>query len=100
MTVKKLSPEKIDQELQNLNRDLSEPWTVREDTLEKEFTFSDFVGAFGFMAKAAIHAEKMNHHPEWFNVYNTVKVNLSTHEAKGITERDFKLARKMEEISR
>jgi len=99
MAIKKMSPERISEKLDEFNKSLSEPWTVEDDSLHKKFKFSDFVSAFGFMTQAAIHAEKMNHHPEWFNVYNQVRVELSTHEAGGITERDFQLASKMEEIA-
>lgn len=98
MAIEPLSSEDLKGELADLNQGLSEPWTVEKGKLTKDFQFSDFVSAFGFMTQAAISAEKMNHHPEWFNVYNRVKVELSTHEAGGITERDFSLARKMESI--
>lgn len=67
--------------------------------LQKSFKFSDFNEAFGFMSRAALVAEQMNHHPEWFNVYNRVDVTLSTHDAAGITELDFKLARTMDKIA-
>jgi 4a-hydroxytetrahydrobiopterin dehydratase len=70
-------------------------WKVQDGKLRREFIFKDFVEAFGFMAKVALHAERMNHHPEWSNVYNRVTVELVTHDAKGITERDFKLAEKI-----
>ncbi len=100
MAIEKLSPETISEKLNELNQNLSEPWSVKDGSLHKVFNFSGFVSAFGFMTQAAIHAEKMNHHPEWFNVYNQVRVDLSTHEADGITERDFHLASKMEDIAR
>lgn len=64
--------------------------------LQKHFTFDDFNQAFGFMSRVALAAEKMNHHPEWFNVYNRVDVTLSTHDAGGITDLDFKLAKMMD----
>ncbi len=64
--------------------------------LQKSFMFSDFNQAFGFMSRVALVAEQMNHHPEWCNVYNRVDVVLSTHNAGGITELDFKLAQKMD----
>jgi 4a-hydroxytetrahydrobiopterin dehydratase len=66
------------------------------DAISKKFTFEDFNAAFGFMARAALMAEKLNHHPEWFNVYNKVEVTLSTHDAGGVTERDVKLAAAMD----
>ena len=64
--------------------------------LQKSFTFANFIEAFGFMTRVALVAEKMNHHPEWFNVYNRVDVVLSTHDAGGVTELDFKLAKFMD----
>jgi 4a-hydroxytetrahydrobiopterin dehydratase len=68
------------------------------DAISKTFTFSDFNEAFGWMSRVALIAEKMNHHPEWFNVWNRVDVTLSTHSAGGLTEIDMKLAKKMDEI--
>jgi 4a-hydroxytetrahydrobiopterin dehydratase len=67
--------------------------------LQKSYKFKDFNAAFGFMTRVALMAEKMNHHPEWFNVYNKVDVVLSTHDAGGVTELDFKLAKFMDSIS-
>lgn len=67
-------------------------WELREGKLHREFRFDDFVHAFAFMSAAALVAEKMNHHPEWSNVYNRVTVDLTTHDAGGITELDFELA--------
>ena len=69
------------------------------DAIEKTFTFADFNEAFGFMARAALVAEKMDHHPEWSNVYKRVTVVLSTHEAGGLTERDVRLAQAMDRIA-
>jgi 4a-hydroxytetrahydrobiopterin dehydratase len=69
------------------------------DAIEKTFTFADFNEAFGFMARAALVAEKMDHHPEWSNVYKRVTVVLSTHEAGGLTERDVLLAQAMDRIA-
>lgn len=74
-------------------------WRLEEGKLTREFRFPDFIRAFSFMTSAAIAAEKMNHHPEWFNVYNKVRVQLMTHEAGGITELDFQLAQKMNELA-
>lgn len=73
-------------------------WRIESDKLFREFAFSRFVEAFGFMASVAIVAEKQNHHPEWFNVYNKVRIHLTTHEAGGITENDFALARSIDKI--
>jgi len=75
-------------------------WALRDGKLHREYRFADFVGAFGFMASCALAAEASNHHPEWFNVYGTVRVDLVTHDAGGITERDFALAGRMEQLSR
>ncbi len=67
--------------------------------IAKKFVFKDFNQAFGFMTRAALVAEKMDHHPEWFNVYKTVEVTLSTHDAGGVTELDIKLAEAMDRIA-
>lgn len=69
------------------------------DAVRKVFLFRNFVEAFGFMTRAALWAEKLDHHPEWFNVYKTVDVTLSTHDAGGLTELDVKLARKMDALA-
>ena len=69
------------------------------DAIAKKFVFKDFNEAFGFMSRAALIAEKMDHHPEWFNVYKTVEVTLSTHDAGGLTELDVKLAEAMNRLA-
>jgi 4a-hydroxytetrahydrobiopterin dehydratase len=69
------------------------------DAITRKFVFADFNAAFGFMARAALVAEKMDHHPEWFNVYKTVDVTLSTHDAGGVTELDTKLAAEMDRLA-
>jgi 4a-hydroxytetrahydrobiopterin dehydratase len=69
------------------------------DAIAKTFTFKDFNEAFGFMTRAALIAEKMDHHPEWINVYKTVTVTLSTHDAGGVTDLDIKLAEAMDKIA-
>jgi 4a-hydroxytetrahydrobiopterin dehydratase len=74
-------------------------WRVQNAKLHREYQFADFVHAFGFMATAAIAIEKMNHHPEWFNVYNRVSVDLTTHDAGGISTKDFELARLLDSIA-
>ena len=74
-------------------------WTVENEKLHKEFQFDSFVEAFGFMASVALIAESMNHHPEWFNVYNRVTVDLATHDAGGISALDFELAKKIDALS-
>jgi 4a-hydroxytetrahydrobiopterin dehydratase len=70
------------------------------DAIAKTFTFKDFNEAFGFMSRVALVAEKMDHHPEWSNVYKTVNVTLSTHDAGGLTELDVKLAEAMDRIAK
>jgi 4a-hydroxytetrahydrobiopterin dehydratase len=72
--------------------------SVGRDALHKSFKFDDFNAAFGFMTRVAIKAQEMNHHPEWFNVYNKVEITLSTHEAGGLTQRDIELAQFIEKI--
>lgn len=94
MTMPKLSDEQIRKELVNLPG-----WSVTNGKLHKEFTFESFIEAFGFMTTAALHIEKMNHHPEWFNVYNKIKVDLVTHDAGGITQNDIDLARTLNSLS-
>lgn len=74
-------------------------WTIANGKLHREYQFADFIHAFGFMATAAIAIEAMEHHPEWFNVWNRVVVDLTTHDAGGITPKDFKLANKLEELA-
>jgi len=69
------------------------------DAITKKFVFADFNAAFGFMTRAALVAEKLDHHPEWFNVYKTVEVTLSTHDAGGVTELDVTLARAMDKMA-
>ncbi|MBS0247134.1 MAG: 4a-hydroxytetrahydrobiopterin dehydratase [Proteobacteria bacterium] len=69
------------------------------DAIVKKFVFKDFNEAFGFMTRVALVAEKMDHHPEWFNVYKTVEVTLATHDAGGVTEKDIKLAEAMEKLA-
>jgi 4a-hydroxytetrahydrobiopterin dehydratase len=69
------------------------------DAIAKRFVFRDFNEAFGFMTRAALIAEKMDHHPEWSNVYNTVEVTLSTHDAGGVTEKDVALAKAMDKLA-
>lgn len=76
-------------------------WRMAEgrDAIQRTFTFKDFSEAFGFMARAALVAEKMDHHPEWSNVWSRVEVTLATHSAGGLTELDVKLAEAMDKIA-
>ena len=69
------------------------------DAISKKFVFADFNQAFGFMTRAALIAEKMDHHPEWFNVYKNVEVTLSTHDAGGVTDKDVTLAQAMDKLA-
>ena len=69
------------------------------DAITRKFVFADFNAAFGFMTRAALVAEKLDHHPEWFNVYKTVEVTLSTHDAGGLTDLDVKLAETMDKLA-
>lgn len=96
MSRQKLTETEIAEALSRLNANLDVPWTVEAGKLRKGFRFPDFVAAFGFMTRAALIAEAMNHHPDWRNVYNRVDVDLSTHDAGGLTALDFELARRME----
>lgn len=69
------------------------------DAIAKDFVFANFIAAFGWMTRAAIVAEKMGHHPEWFNVYKTVSVTLSTHDVDGLSELDVRLAKRMDALA-
>lgn len=69
------------------------------DAIQRQFTFADFNAAFGFMSRCALKAEKMDHHPEWFNVYNKVDVTLSTHDCNGLSTRDIELAKFMNQAA-
>ncbi len=71
---------------------------AERDALTKRFTFDDFVGAFGFMTRVALLAEKADHHPEWSNVYNKVSITLTTHDAGGVTDKDVKLAGEIDRL--
>lgn len=86
--MEKLSQEQIENELKNIDG-----WSISNKKLHKDFEFEDFNQAFGFMARAALHIEKLNHHPEWFNVYNKLTIELTTHDAGGITQNDINLAK-------
>ena len=84
----RLSENDIIEELKNLPG-----WSVVNEKLHKEFQFESFNQAFGFMTRAAMEIEKMNHHPEWYNVYNKLTIELTTHDAGGITKNDVNLAK-------
>jgi 4a-hydroxytetrahydrobiopterin dehydratase len=84
-------------EVQNRIKELP-GWSLLNEKLHFEKKFSSFVEAFGFMTKVALIAEQMDHHPEWFNVYNQIKIDLTTHDANGISEKDFTLAKKIQSL--
>ena len=94
MAIAPLEPTEITAQLAELPG-----WEVVAGKLHREFAFADFSEAFGFMARAALEAERANHHPEWCNVYNKVSVQLVTHDADGITSLDIELAKKMNELA-
>ena len=100
MKIQKLTSNELEESLANLNREKPISWHLEDEKLTKIFKFTDFNLAFGFMTMCAIYAEKVNHHPEWFNVYGTVKVQLTTHHVSGITYKDFELADKMDSFER
>jgi 4a-hydroxytetrahydrobiopterin dehydratase len=94
--IKKLSTDELPKLLAELNH-----WQLSADSssIFRSFKFADFNEAFGFMTRVAIKAQEMDHHPEWSNVYNKVEITLSTHTAKGLTERDVTLARFIDSIT-
>src|SRR3979409_2574432 len=93
MPAKKLTEVEIKERLQQLKG-----WALAEGKLHRAFECKDFVSAFGNMTRVALVAESMNHHPEWFNVWNKVVIDLNTHSVKGISDYDFVLAEKINEI--
>lgn len=89
-----LSKEQIEQELESLDG-----WSFEDDTITKDFSFSDFKEAMSFMVRVGFEAEALVHHPNWSNVYNSVSITLNTHDADDkVTEKDIKLAKAIEEI--
>lgn len=102
MTVEKLSPEALELALSEVNNTLEtdQQWQLVDGKLYKQFVFKNFIQAFGWMTQVAIHAEKLIHHPEWSNVWNKVDVYLVTHDAGGISELDFKMIKRMENLLR
>lgn len=93
--LEKLSMNKVEESLNHI-----EEWTLKDEKLFREFKFQTFIQAFGFMSSVAILAEQQNHHPEWSNIYNKVCIYLTTHEAGGITEKDFSLAEAIDKTYR
>lgn len=94
MAAQTLSSRDLDSSLEQLAG-----WSIQAGKLHREYKFTDFAHAFGFMATAAVLIEKQNHHPEWLNVYNRVVVDLTTHDSGGITQKDVELARMLESIA-
>jgi 4a-hydroxytetrahydrobiopterin dehydratase len=94
MRPKAYSPAEIGENLSSVK-----DWALEASSIHKEFKFKSFIGAFGFMTQVALEAEKLNHHPEWKNTYNKVSITLSTHDAGGLTELDFKLAKLIDKIA-
>ena len=90
-------PEVLDR-ISIVNGSRHDGWQLVDGKLQRTFVFTDFVAAFGFMTRVALLAEKMDHHPEWFNVYNRVRVELTTHDVGGISTRDFELAAAMDAV--
>lgn len=93
MSKEKLSPAEIERRL-----DALQDWVIDHQKLYRLFTFDNFVDAFGFMARVALLAEAMDHHPEWTNVYNRVEIHLTSHDVGGISERDFILAERINSL--
>ncbi len=93
------APIKLSETDLQANLDQASGWAIVEGKLHKKFQFDSFVSAFGWMTSVALVAETMGHHPEWTNVYNRVGVNLVTHDAGGITELDFTLAKRMDVLA-
>jgi 4a-hydroxytetrahydrobiopterin dehydratase len=92
-------PQRLDDAVLSERLPRLDGWTLDDGKLTREFNFRDFNEAFGFMARAALIAERLDHHPEWFNVYATVRVQLTTHDAGGISDLDFTLAEAMNHIA-
>lgn len=93
MSVEKMTSQQIEISLNDLSG-----WELRDEKLHRELKFKNFVQAWGFMTQVAILAERADHHPEWNNVYNRVTIDLNTHEIGGISQRDFELANKINEV--
>ncbi|MCY4150524.1 MAG: 4a-hydroxytetrahydrobiopterin dehydratase [Gammaproteobacteria bacterium] len=94
-----IDQQKIETALASLNRLPAGDWTFRDSKLHRKFVFDNFIQAMGFMMSAALVAEKMDHHPEWSNVYKTVEVALTTHSSGGVTQLDVDLAKQMESLA-
>ena len=93
MSIEKMSVQQIEASLTKFP-----DWQIKDNKLHRELKFKNFIQTWGFMTQVAILAEQMDHHPEWSNVYNQVTIDLTTHEADGISQRDFDLAGKINKI--
>jgi 4a-hydroxytetrahydrobiopterin dehydratase len=93
MNVQKMTSEQVEAGLKNLP-----DWELKNDKLHRELKFKNFGQAFGFMTQVALLAQQMDHHPEWSNVYSRVVIDLTTHEAGGISQRDVDLAQKIDQV--
>ena len=87
-----------EQEIQDRMKDIDGVWLLKGKFIHREILFKNFIQAFSFMTSVAIIAEKSNHHPNWKNVYNKVNIALNTHDADGLTDKDFRLAREIDRI--
>ncbi len=96
--MQQLSEIELQTKLVALNTKAKMPWVIKDGKLRKEFAFNDFKEAFAFMTKVAEVAEAMDHHPDWSNSYKRVTIELMTHDAQGITDLDFELAEKIENL--
>jgi 4a-hydroxytetrahydrobiopterin dehydratase len=92
-TITAMTEQQIEQRLLKYSH-----WELKDNKLYRRLVFEDFVHAFGFMTQVAIVAEKLNHHPEWANVYKTIDIYLTTHDAEGVSEKDFSLLEKIESL--
>ena len=91
--------QKLDQkEINEMLKAINSQWIIKGGFIHREFVFINFIEAFSFMTAISLEAEKANHHPNWKNVYNKVNISLSTHDAGGLTARDFSLAAKIDKI--
>ena len=97
--MKSMSTQEAQQAFAVLQQQAQAPWQLQEDSLQTQWKFKDFVQAMAFMNAVAEVAERMNHHPEWSNVYNRVNVRLTTHDAGGLTALDFELAQAMDSLA-
>jgi len=88
------------QEIQDSMKDIDREWLLKGKFIHREIVFKDFIQAFSFMTSVAIIAEKSNHHPNWKNVYNKVNIALNTHDADGLTVKDFRLAKEIDQLAK